>query len=275
MTQRGRKSQEHGAAKVFGYTRVSTEGQDKHGYGLEAQREAIQRFCASKKWELVRIFEDPGVSGATADEEELVVNRPGLQEMLSSINGHHIRYVVVLNTSRLWRSDLAKAIIQRQLRNLDVDVKSIEQPSYSIKKQEPSDYLVNSLFEALDVYQRLEIAVKLRRGRLVKAQQGGYAGGQPPYGYRAVRGSKILHVDENEAKVAHEIFKLQKRGLSANAIAAFLNKDGIKTREGAEWTHTQILRILSRRAFYAGKTYSYGGVRSRAQHHPILMTKEE
>ncbi len=271
MTQRGRRSQGHSTIKVLGYTRVSTEGQDKHGYGMEAQREAIQRFCASKKWDPVRIFEDPGLSGAAADEEDLVLNRPGLQEMLSSINGHHIRYVVVLNTSRLWRSDLAKAIIQRQLRNLDVDVKSIEQPSYSIKKQEPSEYLVNSLFEALDVYQRLEIAVKLRRGRLAKARQGGYAGGQPPYGYSALRGSKILKINEGEAKVVREIFKLGERGLSANGIAKSLNEDGTRTREGGEWTHKQVLRILSRHVFYAGKRYRYGEVEARGRHEPILQ----
>ncbi len=270
MTQRGRKSQEHSTIKVLGYARVSTEGQDKHGYGLEAQREAIQRFCATKKWDLVRIFEDPGVSGATADEEELVVNRPGLQEMLSSINGHHIRFVVVLNTSRLWRSDLAKVIIQRQLCNLDVDVRSIEQPSYSIKKQEPSEYLINSLFEALDVYQRLEIAVKLRRGRLAKARQGGYAGGQPPFGYRAVRGSKTLQIDANEAEVVRTIFNLRKRGLTGNGIARSLNEDGVRTREGREWTHKQVLRILSRRAFYVAKRYRYGEVEARGQHEPLL-----
>jgi len=270
VSERGKKRQDRGATRVLGYVRVSTEGQEKHGYGLEAQREAIQRFCTSRRWKLIRIFEDPGVSGATADEEDLAVNRPGLQEMLASINGHHIQFIVVLNTSRLWRSDLAKAIIQSQLRKLDVDVKSIEQPAYSIKKQEPSEYLVNSLLEALDVYQRLEIAVKLRRGRLVKAKQGGYAGGQPPFGYRAMRGTKILQIDENEAKIVRQIFELQARDMSANAIAKLLNEDGIRTREGGIWTHRQILRILSRRASYTGKTYRYGDVEARAQHQPIL-----
>ncbi len=234
------------------------------------RRETIQRFCASKKWYLVRIFEDPGVSGATANEEDLVVNRPGLQEMLASINGYRIKYIVVLNTSRLWRSDLAKAIIQSQLRKLDVDVKSIEQPTYSIRKQEPSEYLVNSLFEALDVYQRLEIAVKLRRGRLAKARQGGYAGGQPPFGYHAVRGFRSFQVDENEAKIVRQIFKLHGRDLSANAIAKSLNKDSIRTREGREWTHKQVLRILSRRTFYMGKAYRYGEVEARGRHQAVL-----
>lgn len=271
MVHRSRNRQEHGPAKVFGYARVSTEGQERHGYGQEAQKDAIQRFCASKKWDLVRIFEDPGVSGATADEEDLTVNRPGYQEMLASINGHRIKYIVVLNTSRLWRSDLAKAIIQRQLRELDVDVKSIEQPTYSIKKQEPSEYLVSSLFEALDVYKRLEVAVKLRRGRLAKARQGGYAGGRPPFGYRALRGSKTLQIDESEVKVVIAVFKLQKRGLSGSGIAKSLNQDGIRTREGREWTHKQVLRILSRRAFYTAKRYRYAEVEARGQHEPILM----
>ena len=48
------------------------------------------------------------------------------------------------------------------------------------------------MFELLDVYERLEIALKLKRGRLQKAKGGGYAGGGAPFGYYCKRGGMFM-----------------------------------------------------------------------------------
>lgn len=69
---------------------------------------------------------------------------------------------------------MAKALIQRELKRNRVDVRAIEQQTYSIYNNDPNDFLVNGMLELLDQYQRLEIALKLSRGRRKKAEQGGY-----------------------------------------------------------------------------------------------------
>ena len=46
------------------------------------------------------------------------------------------------------------------------------------------------MLELLDQYQRLEIALKLSRGRKKKAEQGGYAGGGVMFGYTVKKGQK-------------------------------------------------------------------------------------
>lgn len=148
--------------KVVGYVRVSTEGQVREGYSLTYQVEEIQRYCNENELQLLHIYEDKGISGATVDEDGLTVEREGLQELLSDIAYHQVSKVIVLNTSRLWRSDMAKVLIQRELKKYEVDVKAIEQPNYSIYTHDPNDFLVNGM---LDQYQRLEIALKLSRGR--------------------------------------------------------------------------------------------------------------
>ena len=112
--------------KAVGYIRVSTQGQVRDGYSLAYQREEIMRYCAVNEIELIAIYEDKGISGAKVDEEELTVERDGLQEMLADLEGNQVSMVVVLNTSRLWRSDMTKVLIQR------VDVRAIEQQTYSI-----------------------------------------------------------------------------------------------------------------------------------------------
>lgn len=75
-----------------------------------------------------------------------------------------------------------------------MDIKAIDRPNYSIYTQNPNEIFVNGMFELLDVYERLEIALKLKRGRLQKAKGGGYAGGGAPFGYESLRGDKKLYV---------------------------------------------------------------------------------
>ncbi len=126
--------------RVVGYVRVSTKGQVKDGYSLSYQTEEIQRFCNLHNLELLDIYKDEGISGAKVDEDELTIEREGLQEMLTDLKWQDVKYVVVLNTSRLWRSDIVKVLIQRELKRHKVDVKAIEQPFYSINTNDPSDF---------------------------------------------------------------------------------------------------------------------------------------
>jgi DNA invertase Pin-like site-specific DNA recombinase len=194
---------------VVGYVRVSTQGQARDGYSLHYQVDEIKRYCEEKNMNFIRIYEDRGISGAKVDEEGLTVERESLQNMLADLSHLNIQSVIVLNTSRLWRSDMAKVLIQRELKRNQVDVKSIEQPNYSIYAHDPNDFLVNGMLELLDQYQRLEIALKLGRGRCKKAEQGGYAGGGIAFGYKALKERKTITVDENKAIIVRRLFELK------------------------------------------------------------------
>lgn len=128
--------------KVVGYVRVSTLGQARDGYSLFYQVEKIERYCARHHLELANIYKDEGVSGAKVDEDVLTIDREGLQSMLLDLKPLNITQVIVLNTSRLWRADIVKVLIQRELKKHQVDVKSIEQPQYSIYNHDPNDFLI-------------------------------------------------------------------------------------------------------------------------------------
>lgn len=257
--------------RVIGYVRVSTQGQVKEGYSLGYQAEEIQRFCARHNLELLDIYKDEGISGAKVDEDELTIERDGLQEMLSDLKWRNVKYIVVLNTSRLWRTDMVKVLIQRELKRHQVDVKAIEQPSYSIYNHDPNDFLVNGMMELLDQYQRLEIALKLSRGRRKKAQQGGYAGGRVAFGYKATKGQKTLSVDPKQAETVRRVFELKEQHptWSLAQIAAELNQGGFTTVQGKPFSKVQVKRILDREDFYRGM-YRYGQIEAKGMHQPII-----
>jgi site-specific DNA recombinase len=256
---------------VIGYVRVSTQGQAKDGYSLAYQQDEIRSYCQEQGWNLMNIYNDEGISGAKVDEEALEVDRIGFQSMLSALSTQFIDAVIVLNTSRLWRSDIVKVLVHREFKKHGVDVRSIEQPSYSIHKKDPNDFLINGLMELLDQYQRLEIALKLGRGRSKKAQQGGYAGGRATFGYKAKKGQKCIQVDEKQAKTVRRVFQLKEQHptWTLTRIAETLNEEGFTIQQGSMFTKVQVKRILDRRDFYSG-TYRYGDISAEGLHQAIL-----
>ncbi|MDP4093571.1 MAG: recombinase family protein [Bacillota bacterium] len=258
-------------SKVVGYIRVSTQGQVKDGYSLQYQVEEIKIYCRNNNLELLKIYKDKGISGAKVDEDDLTIEREGLQEMLADLQNENVEYVVVLNTSRLWRSDLVKVLIQRELKKHDVDVNSIEQPNYSIYNHDPNDFLVNGMLELLDQYQRLEIALKLSRGRKKKAQNGGYAGGRCAFGYLAQKSQKKLQVNEEQAEVVRFIFAVKNEHptYSLSKIADRANIKGYRTSQDKLFTKVQIQRILKREDFYKG-IYKYGQIQAVGEHTAIM-----
>ena len=96
---------------------------------------------------------------------------------------------------------MVKVLLHRELKKNNVDIKAIDRPNYSIYTQNPNEIFVNGMFELLDVYERLEIALKLKRGRLQKAKGGGYAGGGAPFGYESLRGGKKLYAKDELEKL--------------------------------------------------------------------------
>ncbi len=92
-----------------------------------------------------------------------------------------------------------KVLLHREFKKNNMYIKAINRLNYSIYTQNPNEVFVNNMFALLDVYERLEIALKLKRGRLQKAKSGGYAGGGVPFGYYCPRGGKKLCVHTTEA----------------------------------------------------------------------------
>ncbi|MGF9915885.1 recombinase family protein [Paenibacillus ehimensis] len=256
---------------VIGYVRVSTAGQARDGYSLSYQREEIESYCQQQGWNLLHVFVDEGISGAKIDEDALEVDREGFQNMLSLLSARSIAHVVVLNTNRLWRSDIVKVLVHREFKKYNVDVKSIEQPTYSIYKKDPSDFLINGLMELLDAYQRLEISMKLGKGRNKKAKEGGYAGGRATFGYKAKKGSKVLVIDEQQAVIVERVFELKELfpHWTLSEIAYQLNLENYKTQQGKAFTKVQVKRILDRRSFYSGM-YQYANVEAIGKHQAII-----
>lgn len=254
--------------KVFAYIRVSTSTQVEKGHGLDTQLATIQEYCGKNNLELIQVFKDAGISGATDDTDDDVSTRDGLSDLLVALKESvDIKRVIVLNTSRMWRNDTAKVLIRRELLKAKADVLSIEQPKYSIYKKDPNEFLINSMMELLDEYERLSIAMKLSKGRRTKAKKGAKACGNAPIGYKWNDKAQII-IDDNKEKLVKEIFSLYLKGLSLQKIADKLNKDGFTTDRNKSFTK-QSISVILKNDFYTG-TITHGNIKQLGTHKPII-----
>lgn len=254
--------------KYYSYARVSTETQ-RNGYGLEAQRVSVNQYAHEHGFAITEHYTDEGISGNIADdaEDDAINKRVGLMRLLDALRPGDT--VIVLNTSRLWRSDLAKAIVRRELIRRRAHVISVEQPNYDLYAKDPNDFLINAIMESLDVYERMTINAKLARGRTVKAIGGDKPAGALPYGYAYTKDKKHVQEVQEEAEVVKLIFSLAQKGHSVERIAVALCERGSASRRGA-WSRGSIYNIL-RNPFYTGVLMHQG--KEIPGNHPAIISK--
>src|SRR6201991_3964869 len=80
--------------RVALYLRVSTAKQD-----TDNQRRELEAVAERSDWELVRIYEDAGISGAKGRDK-----RPGLDSMMRAVNAKRFDMVAAWSVDRLGRS---------------------------------------------------------------------------------------------------------------------------------------------------------------------------
>ena len=250
--------------KVYGYARVSTQTQSEKGYGLETQKRAIRDYCKQNNLNLIELFVDDGVSGTQ-------VNRDGLTDLLAALNG--VNKVIVLNTSRLWRNDESRAIIQRELKNSNADVVSIEQKDYSIYSKDPNETLINGIIELLDNYERLSINLKLAKGRRTKARSGQKACGVAPIGYKwnYDGNTPTVELDHDNAKLVKLIYSKYLELESISKLKEFLDDSGYKTQYDNSFSKQALSDIL-KNDYYLGKV-THGSIKVDGEHEAIIDSK--
>ncbi len=233
--------------KVVAYVRVSTEAQcGEDRFGIEAQKQTIIEYCEKNDMEIEEWFIEKGVSGAKD-------NRPEFSKILTgAIKNPPIEAVVVAKNDRIARDVNLYFAYKNELRKLNIGLISVTEDFGQLGMFAP---VLEAFMASMAQVERELITSRTSGGRKLKASKGGYSGGRPAYGYKAVNGE--LFIIEEEAEVVRMIFRLRDEGMTYEGIANTLNEQGILTRKGNEWKFGTVRTVLENEPLYRGM-YKYG-----------------
>lgn len=244
------------------YIRVSTNEQAEK-YGEEAQRAAILDYADREGYIIDRWYKEVGCG---AEE------RPILESILYSedVENPPVEALIVYKQDRVARDMTLFFTYMYFLKKKGMELKSVND---DVDMNDPMWGIRMALIQMIAEQERKNITMRTTAGRNVKAQNGGYCGGRPPYGYRAV-GSE-LEINEYEAEIVRFIFKMLDSGYGLKSTAAALESKGYVSRQGKPITFSTVRSIKENRKTYEGY-YRFGNndwVKGR--HQPILEVKNE
>ena len=205
--------------KVVGYLRVSTREQADDGYGLDAQRRAIQAEADRRGWDVTWI-EDEGYTARRDD-------RPGLLEALDLLRRHQADALVISKLDRLSRSSQHFAAFLNLARKQRWAIVALDM---NLDMTTTNGRLVAHILAAVAEWESNVIGDRTADGMAEARAQGRRFGRERQASDAVVR----------------RIVRARNRGGSFGSIAARLTATKVPTPGGAaEWHPSTVRRIYN------------------------------
>jgi DNA invertase Pin-like site-specific DNA recombinase len=192
--------------RVAIYLRVSTSKQETSNQRLE-----LEAVAARSGWQVVKVFEDAGISGSKGRDK-----RPGLDAMMKAVNAKEFDMVAAWSVDRLGRSLTDLLAILQGLQDKGIDLFLHQQGL------DTSTTAGKAMFQMLGVFAEFERGIIRERvnAGLARAKAKG-----TKLGRRRVRPSVEARILELRAE-GHGIHRIRKTlGLGTSVVQRVFNQD--------------------------------------------------
>ena len=221
--------------KLIGYIRVSSEGQADNS-SLDDQQDRINAYCTALNHELIGTYQDVQSGGRSE-------NCKGLQTAIADVLAGKADGIIVLKLDRLAR--LASDVLTLIDKQLQPNNKALVIIDMNMDTSTATGKLVLTMLAGVAEFEKTQINERTKNGKKARAKTSPYAnGGAPKFGCKA--DNKNLIADDKEQEIINIIKRHYKSGKSQRQIAEYLNKQGILSKQGKQWSGTTVGRILDR-----------------------------
>jgi len=236
------------------YARVSTKKQSETS--IETQLEDCRRFASENGLRITAEFTDKITASGSA-------RRPGFSEMIDRALNHEWSYIVVQKQDRFERNNIEEQVLLRKLEEIGVYVLYAKG---NIDPTTPTGQLHRWIMSGINQFYIRNLQDEINSKTTKVAQRAYFLGGIPPFGFmtknirdpEASRTRRIYEIDENEAPVVREIFRLAAEGIGYGEIAERLNRDGFRTRNGGAWSKITLKDMLRNEKYVGTYTFRKG-----------------
>lgn len=224
------------------YVRVSTDEQANTGYSLEYQEERLLKVCEYENSQVLRVFRE--------DYSAKDFNRPEFQKLLEYVKSHktEVDFILFTRWDRFSRNSEEAYRMIRIFKNLDVEVRSLEQP---LDMSIPDNKLMLAFYLMAPEIENDKVSVRTKEG-LYKAAKSGAFTSKAPFGYINTRNEEdmsTLAYSPGKYQLVKEALELYTGGnYSADEVRKKIFGEG----KDAKISKQTFLNIL-RNPTYAGK----------------------
>ena len=227
--------------------RVSTKGQVDHD-DIPMQKIDCRKFAQKQGWRVVKEVAEKGVSGSKVSASK----RDAIQQLKEEAANGEFNILLVYMFDRLGRIESETPFVLEWFVQHGIEMWSTHEGQQKIETH--GDKLMNYIrfWQAAGESEKTSIRTRDRIRQIVSS--GHYTGGFVCYGYqladqgrRNKRDKPVMDliVNEEEAAWVRELFyKVVHEGASGYALAEMLNNRGLRTRAGAKFQSSNILRII-------------------------------
>lgn len=224
--------------RAVGYCRISTLIQVDNT-SLKDQEDKIRMYCKLHDIVVDKIFIDKAVSGKSTD-------RPEYYEMMKYVKENDIDMIVVYKNDRIHRSLYNLLAMIYELQEYEVALVSVTE---MFDTSTPQGMLFLQMLGSFAEFERAVINERTRNGRIARLKENKFVGGKPALGYKIDKNGKFK-IDEKEAEIVKDIFKLRSKG---DSLAKIGNKYGFSKQK---------IDYILKNKMYIG-TFEYNGKKEK------------
>ena len=241
------------------YCRVSSDNQ-REKRTIDSQVSTLTAYAQRHGYDVDRIYQDDGFSGST------IAGRPAFRQLLIDCAKHRFEAILVVEHNRITRSENPEEVGKIQRTLMENHIRIISPPEGVLDLKRPPDELVAWIKMWIAKEEKREIARKMQRGKREGLRKGKWTAGRPPFGYQYEKTTNQWDFHLGEKKLylwMVERFVAEKWSLTQ--ICAHLQRRGIKSKYGKNWTHST-LNYMFRNPAYKGALY---GNKYKYEYDPI------
>lgn len=160
------------------YVRVSTDEQANKGFSLKHQREALEKYCNLKNYNVLKCF----VEDYSAKNFE---DRPEWKRLVTYVkaNKKNVDSVLFTRFDRFSRNTEQAYTVLREFKNMGIEINSIEQP---LDLSQPTAKMLLAISLCLPEIENDTISIRTKEGLRASAKSGCFLG-SAPFGYIKIR----------------------------------------------------------------------------------------
>jgi DNA invertase Pin-like site-specific DNA recombinase len=202
--------------------------EEQHKDSADRQREAINGYAQRNGLKIVREFYDKAVSGA-----DYIDARPGFSELMAYMLGNGASVILVENASRFARDLIVQETGYAMLKKSGFTLVAVDDPD-AFTADTPTAVMIRQILGAVSQFEKASLVGRLKGARDRASEKVGHR----------IDGRKGYTRGKEHHGLVTLVKSLRAKGLTFDAISAFLAEKGTLTNSGRPFSASQVKRIF-------------------------------